>query len=98
MSLIDYVQTKEYIITVYSRDELPAIYEDLETKDKSPLNTDILRAVECTDRRPSSRNTVYRLANWEAQELKNDPKKTINNLCAELKISEDIERLICKYF
>ena len=87
MSLIDYVQTKEYIITVYSRDELPAIYEDLETKDKSPLNTDILRAVECTDRRPSSRNTVYRLTNWEAQELKNDPRvRSVELIPSELGI------------
>ena len=74
MSLVDYVQTKEYIVTVYNRDELPSIYEDLETKGKAPANTDILRAVECTDRRPSSRNTVYRLTNWEALELKNDPR------------------------
>ena len=87
MSLIDYVQTKEYIITVYSRDELPAIYEDLETKDKSPLNTDILRAVECTDRRPSSRNTVYRLTDWEAQELKNDPRvRSVELIPSELGI------------
>ena len=87
MSLIAYVQTKEYIVTVYNRDELPAIYEDLETKGKSPLNTDILRAVECTDRRPSSRNTVYRLANWEAQELKNDPRvRSVELIPSELGI------------
>lgn len=87
MSLIDYVQTKEYIVTVYNRDELLAIYEDLETKDKSPLNTDILRAVECTDRRPSSRNTVYRLTNWEAQELKNDPRvRSVELIPSELGI------------
>jgi hypothetical protein len=71
---MDYVQTKEYIVTVYNRDELSSIYDDLETKGKAPLNTDILRAVECTERRPSSRNTVYRLTNWEAQELKLDPR------------------------
>ena len=87
MSLIDYVQTKEYIVTVYNRDELLAIYEDLETKDKSPLNTDILRAVECTDRRPSSRNTVYRLTDWEAQELKNDPRvRSVELIPSELGI------------
>ena len=87
MSLIDYVQTKEYIVTLYNRDDLPAIYEDLETKDKSPVNTDILRAVECTDRRPSSRNTVYRLTNWEAQELKNDPRvRSVELIPSELGI------------
>jgi hypothetical protein len=74
MSLVDYVQTKEYIVTVYNYDELSSIYEDLEIKGKAPPNSDILRAVECTDRRPSSRNTVYRLTNWEAQELKHDPR------------------------
>jgi hypothetical protein len=74
MSLADYVQTKEYIVTVYNRDDLLSIYDDLETKGCAPANTDIDRAVECTDRRPSSRNTVYRLTNWEAQELKLDPR------------------------
>ena len=74
MSLSDYVQTKEYIVTVYNYDDLPSIYQDLETKGKTPLNTDIQRAVKCTERRPSSRNSVYRLTNWEAQELKNDPR------------------------
>jgi hypothetical protein len=87
MSLIDYVQTKEYIVTVYNRDELSSIYEDLETKGKSPLNTDILRAVECIERRPSSRNTVYRLTNWEAQELKNDPRvRSVELIPSELGI------------
>jgi hypothetical protein len=87
MSLIDYVQTKEYIVTVYNRDDLSTIYEDLETKDKSPVNSDILRAVECTDRRPSSRNTVYRLTNWEAQELKNDPRvRSVELIPSELGI------------
>jgi hypothetical protein len=84
---MDYVQTKEYIVTVYNRDELSSIYDDLETKGKSPLNTDILRAIECTDRRPSSRNTVYRLTNWEAQELKNDPRvRSVELIPAELGI------------
>jgi hypothetical protein len=87
MSLADYVQTKEYIVTVYNYDDLPAIYDELETKGKSPLNTDIFRAVECTDRRPSSRNSVYRLTNWEAQELKNDPRvRTVELIPSELGI------------
>lgn len=87
MSLVDYVETKEYIVTVYNRDELPSIYEDLESKGKSPVNTDILRAVECTDRRPASRNTVYRLTNWEAHELKHDPRvRSIELIPSELGI------------
>jgi hypothetical protein len=87
MSLADYVQTKEYIVTVYNRDDLLSIYEDLETKGSAPAYTDIDRAVECTDRRPSSRNTVYRLTNWEAQELKNDPRvRTVELIPSELGI------------
>jgi hypothetical protein len=87
MSLADYVQTKEYIVTVYNRDDLLSIYEDLETKGYAPANTDIDRAVECTDRRPSSRNTVYRLTNWEAQELKNDPRiRSVELIPSELGI------------
>jgi hypothetical protein len=87
MSLSEYVQTKEYIVTVYNYDDLPSIYQDLETKGKAPLNTDIQRAVECTDRRPSSRNSVYRLTSWEAQELKNDPRvRTVELIPSELGI------------
>jgi hypothetical protein len=87
MSLFEYVQTKEYIVTVYNYNDLPSIYQDLETKGKAPPNTDILRAVECTDRRPSSRNSVYRLTNWEAQELKNDPRvRSVELIPAELGI------------
>jgi hypothetical protein len=63
-NLTEYVQTNEYIVTVYNHDDLPSIYQDIETKGKAPLNSDIYRAVKCTDRRPSSRNTVYRLTNW----------------------------------
>jgi hypothetical protein len=87
MSLSEYVQTKEYIVTVYNYNDLPSIYLDLETKEKAPPTTDILRAVECTDRRPSSRNTVYRLTNWEAQELKNDPRvRSVELIPSELGI------------
>ena len=86
-NLKEYVQTNEYIVTVYNRGDLPAVYEDIETKGKAPLNSDIYRAVECTDRRPSSRNTVYRLTNWEAQELKNDPRvRTVELIPSELGI------------
>ena len=86
-NLTEYVQTNEYIVTVYNYDDLPSIYQDIETKGKAPLNSDIYRAVECTDRRPSSRNTVYRLTNWEAQELKNDPRvRTVELIPSELGI------------
>jgi hypothetical protein len=86
-NLTEYVQTNEYIVTVYNHDDLPSIYQDIETKGKAPLNSDIYRAVKCTDRRPSSRNTVYRLTNWEAKELKNDPRvRTVELIPSELGI------------
>jgi hypothetical protein len=59
---------------VYNYDDLDAIYEELETAGKAPPNTEINRDVECLERRPMSRNTVYRLTDWEAGQLKNDPR------------------------
>lgn len=71
---LDYVTTKKYIVTVHDHNDLDAVYTDLETVGISPPNTEILRDVECLERRPSSRSTVYRLCDWEAAELKNDPR------------------------
>jgi hypothetical protein len=59
---------------VYNYDDLDAIYEELETAGKAPPDTEIHRDVECLERRPMSRNTVYRLTDWEASQLKNDPR------------------------
>ena len=72
--MLSYIQTRKYIITVYDYDDLDAIYEELETSGKAPPNTEIDRNVECLERRPMSKNTVYRLADWEATQLKNDPR------------------------
>ncbi len=74
MSLINYVRTKEYIVTVKNFTDLDSIYEELETKGKSPPNVDLERSVQCVNRRPTSRNTHYLLTEWEAAELKNDPR------------------------
>jgi len=59
---------------VYDHNDLGAIYEELETAGKAPPNTEIQRDVECLERRPMSRNTVYRLADWEADQLKSDSR------------------------
>ena len=60
-NVLDYVTTKKYIVTVYDHNDLDAVYADLETAGMAPPNTEILRDVQCVDRRPSSRNTVYKL-------------------------------------
>ena len=72
--MLSYIQTRKYIITVYDYNDLDAIYEELETSGKAPPNTEIDRNVECLERRPMSKNTVYMLADWEATQLKNDPR------------------------
>ena len=72
--MLSYIQTRKYIVTVYNYDDLDAIYEELETAGKAPTGTEIHRDVQCLERRPMSRNTVYRLTDWEAGQLKADPR------------------------
>ena len=72
--MLEYVTTRKYIVTVYDYSDLDAIYEELETSGKAPPNTEINRDVQCLERRPMSRNTVYRLTDWESTQLKNDPR------------------------
>ena len=72
--MLSYISTRKYIVTVYNYDDLGAVYEELETAGKAPPDTEILRDVECLERRPMSRNTVYRLTDWEAGQLKFDPR------------------------
>lgn len=72
--LLELVQRKEYIVTLWSHDDLDAIYDEMESAGKAPPNTDIIRAVECKMRRPNSRNTHYHLTKWEADHLRNDPR------------------------
>jgi hypothetical protein len=72
--MLSYIQTRKYIVTVYDYDDLDAIYEELETSGKAPSDTEIHRDVQCLERRPMSRNTVYRLTDWEAAQLKNDTR------------------------
>lgn len=87
MSLLPYITYKEYIVTVHNADDLASLYNDLETKGVAPLNTSLTREIKCTNRRPLSRNTSYLLADWEAAELRTDPRvKTVTLAPARLGI------------
>jgi Subtilase family len=91
MSIVDYIRTHEYIVTVADFDNIESIYDELETQGKTPPGTDIFRDVICTERRPSSRNTVYLLTEWEAAELAQDPRiKSVSLHPKELGISAGI--------
>ena len=74
MSLIQYIRTKRYIVTVNDYQDLTALYNELETLGKTPVGLDLIRDILCIDRRPASRNTVYLLTEWEAGELTRDPR------------------------
>ena len=74
MSIADYIRTKEYIVTVKNFEDLEAIYDELETSGKTPPTADLTRSVHCVERRLKSRNTHYLLTDWEAEELKKDPR------------------------
>jgi hypothetical protein len=72
MSVIKYVETKEYIVTLKNFEDLDQFYQDMET----PGGTLYIpnRSIPCTDRRPTSRNTFYMLTEWEAAELRGDER------------------------
>ncbi len=72
--LLQYIRTRKYIVTANSYEDLDVIYEELETKGKSPPGLELFREIECIDKRPSSRSTVYKLTEWEAGELQRDPR------------------------
>jgi len=72
--LLEHVRTRKYIVTANAYKDLDAIYDELETRGKSPAGLELFRDIECIDRKPSSRSTVYRLTDWEADELRRDPR------------------------
>lgn len=71
-SISSYVKQKEYIVTLYKLEDLEDFYSDMETVGGKLYIPN--RSVYCTDRRPISRSTHYMLADWEAQEIKSDPR------------------------
>lgn len=66
--------TREYFVLVHDHDHLESLYADLETEGQAPSDTGIDRAVECVDRRPTSRATVYNLTDTEANLLLADDR------------------------
>ena len=65
-------QLKEYVISVYSHEDLENFYEDMETPGGSLYIPD--RKVELSLRRPDSRNTHYLLTDEEAVLIQQDPR------------------------
>ena len=63
---------ENYIVLCKSYEDLQSLYEDMETPGGNLYIPD--RAVECTNRRSISRNTIYLLSESEAEQLRNDPR------------------------
>lgn len=87
MSISQYIQAKTYIVTVKDFKDLEDLYTELETDGISPPTADLKRSVRCIARIPNSRNTMYRLTDWEAAELRNDSRiKSVSIVPYELGI------------
>ena len=67
------MSTFEYIVTLSSRQDLDAFYDDMETSGHSCVEVPE-RQVECCNRREISRNTHYMLTAAEAESLKTDDR------------------------
>jgi Subtilase family len=65
---------KEYIITLNNFEDLDEFYIDMETLRPTMYGVMPERAVDCYFRRPSSRNTHYKLTDDEVEKLKTDPR------------------------
>jgi hypothetical protein len=71
-SISKYAKQKEYIVTLYKLEDLADFYNDMESLGGNLYIPN--RSIGCVDRRPISRSTHYMLADWEATELKGDPR------------------------
>lgn len=67
-------ELKEYNICVHTHEDLESVYSDLEGNGKGKFNVFPNRKVECTLRRPVSRNTHYLLTSDEAVQISKDPR------------------------
>jgi subtilisin family serine protease len=65
-------ETKEYIVTLKNKEDLDQFYHDMECDHGDDCIPN--REVECSLRRPISRNTHYMLTDEEVENLKNDPR------------------------
>ena len=63
---------QEFIITLDSIEDADSLYNDMENPSAKEFIPN--RVVECVNRRPSSRNTHYLLAQNEAELIKQDPR------------------------
>lgn len=63
---------RAYVITLKNYDDLDSFYNDMETPGGNLYIPN--RQVQVENRLPSSRNTIYRLSEAEAEQLKNDPR------------------------
>lgn len=79
----------QFIVTVDTHADLPGLYDDLETIGGTDHVPD--RCVDCIDRRPTSRNTIYELTQAEADLLRKDPRvKDVTINPAYLGIAADV--------
>ena len=65
---------REYIITLNNFEDLDDFYTDMETLRPTMYGVMPERTVDCSFRRPSSRNTHYKLTDEEVVRLKTDPR------------------------
>lgn len=67
------IWVKEYIVTLKNYEDLDQFYKDMESEG---VVSEFVpsRSVQCTSKRPVSRNTHYLLTSAEANILKNDPR------------------------
>jgi hypothetical protein len=63
---------KEYVVSLKRREDLEDFYNDMETTGGSLYIPH--RQVECSQKRPASRNTNYLLNPAEAEQIRNDPR------------------------
>ncbi len=63
---------REYIITLKNKEDLPAFYNEMETRGGTTSIPN--RAIPVKNRRPISRNTHYMLSEFEANKIKKDPR------------------------
>jgi len=66
------MEEKEYTVTLKDINDLDDFYDDMETPGGNLYIPN--RAVDCSLRKPISRNTIYRLTEEEANQLRNDPR------------------------
>ena len=65
-------QLREYVVSLHRFEDLDDFYEDMETPGGNLYIPN--RAVDCSVRRPTSRNTHYYLTAAEAEQIKADPR------------------------